>query len=207
MADFFLKSRVDKNLDDKKYELHSIGMSSSLLFAYDNGFVFSLSRPNTGSFAIFKRSKNLSDQNIKVRSTSTFADTESPLFGDPAITNLIPYQYRDIQLDPTLLSSGLSLKQEIYVIQPTFKSGHLMQIEDNGLKAIQGKLIANNKPIALKVGSIDGTPFFTDREGFFYVDGVSFDEFKISILNKKSKTIRINKDKTGIIDIGSIEID
>lgn len=207
MADFFLKSRVDKNLDDKKYELHSIGLSSSLLFAYDNGFGFSLSRPNSGSFAIFKRSENLKDQDIKVRSTSTFADTESPLFGDPAITNLIPYQYRDIQIDPTLLRTGLSLKQEKYILQPTYKSGHLIKIEDKGLKAIQGKILNNNRPVALKVGSISGTPFFTDREGFFYVDGIDMDEFKISILNKKSKTIKINKDKIGIIDIGSIKVD
>lgn len=206
MANFFLKSSYLKDDINEEHTQAGIGMSSSFLFAYDRAFSFGMGRPNSNSFALFKTSKALENQTISMRSTSEYVDTESPLFGDLAVTNLVPYQYREIQLDPTSLDYGTSLEKEKFVLLPTYKSAHLIHIKDKGIKSVQGLLYYRGKPLALKVGRIGETAFFTDRSGYFYIPGIKENSFEIVMDKGLKKKITLKIDKPGIIDLGKIEL-
>ena len=205
MADFSLRGAA-ANIDGETYGLQGITVGSSLLAAYDDGFAFAISRPNANSFALFKPSDNLENEKIVLRSTSPYADTETPLIGNLALTNLVPYQYREIEIDPTYLSDGLSLEKESFVLFPEYKSAHLIKIKDKGVKSIKAKIIVKGKPYSLKLGKLNGVLFFTDREGNTFIEGIDSNLLKLEISGFRPVEIKLNDKQSGIINIGTINI-
>lgn len=206
MADFFLRARYSRLSSNESYQQLGFGLSTTTLFAYDDGFGFAQARTNTNSFAIFKTSDELNDQNLVIKSTSSFADTKSPLLGDLAITDMVAYQYRDVQLDPSLLNYGTSLEKEKFILFPTYKSGHLINVKDNGLFSLKGKLTRNGKPVSLEVCQLGSKVFFTDRDGSFFVDKVDVGDTLLKVSGKKIRKLSIKNGLKGIVDIGRINI-
>ena len=204
MADFYLRGVGARDNDGRGFSRASIRLASSALLAYDDGLAFALSRPSSSSFALFSPSKNLSGQKIALRSTSPYADTETPLFGDLALTNLVPYQYREVEVDPTFLNPGTSLERESFVLLPGYKSAHLIKIKDKGLRSVEGKILVNGKPLALAVGRFGSIGFFTNREGYFYVEGAPMGESVLEIQGER-EIIHIRTQSRGVVDLGTIE--
>jgi outer membrane usher protein len=203
MADLALRASHTSLNQNKNLQAYGATLGSSMLFAYDKGLGFAIGRPSVNSFAIFKQSSNLKNEKIALRSNSPYADTETPLVGDLALSNLVPYQYREIQLDPMALNDGVSLAKEKFVLAPTYRSGHLILIDDLGLVSLQGKLIYKNAPLKLKTGIYNEQLFFTDREGQFYIEGIKPGKNKLEIENIGTLEIDIPNDFRGIYDIGS----
>ena len=206
MADFSFRG-ASANVDGQSYGLQSISLATSLLAAYDDSFAFAIARPNSNSFALFKTSKNLKEEKIALRSTSPFADTESPLVGDLALTNLVPYQYREIEIDPTFLSDGITLEEERFILYPEYKSAHLINIKDKGIMSIKVKILVKGKPYALQIGKINDMVFFTDRDGNTFIDGITKKTLTIEIAGKKTKLGQIDDKSSGVIDLGTINIE
>ncbi|MEH0860367.1 fimbria/pilus outer membrane usher protein [Halobacteriovorax sp. DPLXC-1] len=206
MADFFLRGRYARTTEGDSYRHIGIGLSTTTLFAYDNGFGFAQSRTNTNSFAIFKTSDEIDDQNLIIKSTSSFADTRTPLLGDLAITDMVAYQYRDVQLDPSSLNLGTSLEKEKYILFPTYKSGHLINVNDNGLFSLKGVLLRNGKPVSLEVCQLGDQVFFTDRDGSFFIAEVNPDDTVLKVSGKRMQKLNIANGLKGIINIGEIHI-
>lgn len=207
MADVFFRGSYSKSDSGVSSNQVGFGLSSSMLFAYDNELSFAFARSNQSSFALFKPSDNLKNQKVSIKSTSTYADAESPFIGDIALTNLVSYQYREVQADPTKLDYGTSLEKEKFVLLPAFKTGHIIKINDNGTRSIQGILKKEGKALALKVCELGNKLFFTDRSGYFYIEGVDSEKNILKISGKKVKTITIKSNKTGVVDIGIINLD
>ncbi|MFG1483933.1 fimbria/pilus outer membrane usher protein [Halobacteriovorax sp. HFRX-2_2] len=207
MADYFFKASYAHEKNGEDYNQIGFGISTTSLFAYDNGLAYAQSRSNTNSFALFKTKESLKDQKLIIKSTSVHADTQTPLFGELAITDMVPYQYREVQLDPTALDYGTTLEKEKFVLYPTYQSGHLINISDNGLLSLKGKITRNGRPVALEICQLGEKVFFTDREGYFFVDGVDNETSLLKISGKEVKNISINQESRGIIDIGTIEIE
>lgn len=205
IADLYLRAAYARD-DDRNYRQYGFGFSTTSLFAYKDGFAFSQARTNNQSFAIFKTSDELSRQPLAIRTTSIYASTLSPAFGDPAIVDLVPYQYREVQVDPSLMDYGSSLEQERFVLHPTYKSGHLIELKQNGVRSISGHLRRNGKPISLEVCQFGDRIFFTDRDGFFFVDGVTEDINLLKVSGKEVEYIDVGKEKKGLINLGIIEI-
>lgn len=208
VADFSLRARGAQSADGESFSQGSARISSALLFAYDdedNEAAFAISRPGTSSFALFKTSENIRGQKIALRSTSPYADNETPIVGDLAFSNLVAYQYRPVEIDPTSLDPGLSLEREKFILLPGYKSAHLIRVKDQGLRSIEGVLMRDGMPISLKIGKIGDTMFFTNREGYFYAEGVSEEDLRISI-DGSSKLLSIDSRKKGIIDLGVIQL-
>lgn len=206
MADFHLRTGAAKDGDNNTHSLTSLRLASSVLFARDEKFAYAIARPGSNSFALFSPSDNLQGQKVALRSTSPYADTVTPLAGDLALTNLVPYQYREVEVDPTLLDNGTSLKREKFVLLPGYKTAHLIKIEDKGLRSVEGSLTRNGDPVALKVGRLGDIGFFTNREGYFYIEGVPAGESRLEI-DGSVLDIEITEEKRGIFDLGEIDLE
>ena len=195
---------------DSKAQLRAVGrVSSAIVFAYDKGdFGLGFSRPVPNSFVLFKPSQNLKKQKVSLRSTSPFAEGESGPLGEITFTNILPYQFREIQLDPTGLELGTSLAQEKFVIYPTYRSAHLVPLKDKGAVMIQGTLTdTKGKPLALKVGSFAGKPFFTSRQGHFFIEGLSAGSFFLELDEFEPKELSFTEGQRGVVNLGVITLE
>jgi outer membrane usher protein len=198
------------------------GTRTSLRFLSAFAFVnngsdkgFSVSRPISNSFVIFKPHENWRGQKFGVQSASSSqADSSTGLFGESLVSGLTPYQYRRLQLDPSRLDQGYILGQESFVVYPRYRSGNLFVVGNSGLLVLRGIITDKNKiPQPLKVGfwtSRSGkvTPFFTGREGEFFIEGVEpmLGTLQLEDEAFESKEMNLELIKNGLIDIGTIEL-
>ncbi|MBC7713942.1 MAG: fimbrial biogenesis outer membrane usher protein [Rhizobacter sp.] len=214
LADIGAREEVVKNKGQNEGYRSSVRFLSS--FAYVNNgqdSAFSISRPISNSFVIFKPNEDWKGQKFGVQTSNGVNDASTGVFGETLVSELTPYQYRRLQLDPSNLEPGYILGQESFVVYPRKKSGHLFVIGKSGLLVLKGTLIDSaNKPIALKVGywsSATGksTPFFTDREGNFFIEGVEASKGSIQIDDTfKPAQFDLSNRKHGMLDIGNIKL-
>ncbi|MBC7429987.1 MAG: fimbrial biogenesis outer membrane usher protein, partial [Bacteriovorax sp.] len=184
-------------------------------FAYvnnGNDSALSISRPISNSFVIFKPNEDWKGQKFGVQTSNGITDASTGLFGETLVSELTPYQYRRLQLDPSNLDPGYILGQESFVVYPRKNSGHLFVIGKSGLLVLHGKITDKaNKPLELKVGfwtsaSGKNTPFFTDREGNFFIEGIEANSGTIQIDDEKFTPVQIDLSgrKQGMVEIGNI---
>jgi outer membrane usher protein len=187
----------------------SARLNSAFVFAFQDSEVgYGISRPIPGSFVIFKPEDRLRDQKIGLKSTSPYTESQSGLFDEIVFSNLIAYQYRDIQLDPTFLEPGRSLHKEKFVLYPTYRSAHLIKLNERGSVILTGRILnTDGSPISLQVGSVDGVTFFTNRDGQIFVEGVEAGAHELTLEGREDKFIfNVNKDERGYKELGDIQI-
>jgi len=189
----------------------SLRLSSAFVFAAQDGDVgFGISRPITNSFILLKPEERLRDQKISLRSTSPFSEAETGIFKELTFNNLLAYQYREVQLDPTLMDEGRTLTQEKYIVYPTYRSGHLIKLQEKGAVILVGKLRRpNGANWALQVGQLSGDKtFFTNRDGEFFIEGVEPGRYELKLDGIEGIImINISKDETGLKDIGILTLE
>ncbi|WP_408096930.1 fimbria/pilus outer membrane usher protein [Peredibacter sp. HCB2-198] len=187
----------------------SARINSALVFAYDDGeFGGGISRPIPGSFVLFKPETRLKDQKIGLKSTSPFTEAESGLFDEIVFSNLIAYQYRDIQLDPTFLDPGRTLVKEKFMLYPTYRSAHLITLRERGAVVVTGTILnADGSPLSLQVGSLNDIPFFTNSGGMIFIEGVEPGRYEISLPDREEKIpVFVNEDDKGMKNLGTIQL-
>jgi outer membrane usher protein len=195
---------------DKFESRGSVRVNSAFVFAYQEGELgLGMSRPVPGSFVIFKPEPRLRDQKVGLKSTSPYTESESGLFKEIVFTNLIAYQYRDVQLDPTFLDPGRSLVREKFVLYPTYRSAHLLTLEERGSVVLTGRLVnADGTPIALQVGHMGPVTFFTNRDGLIFIEGAEAGHYELTIEGRDDKmTIDINGEERGLKDVGTLRFE
>ncbi len=172
-----------------------------------------ISRPLNGSFAIFKPHPEFQNQEFGIHSDGNGSESKSGLFGETLLAGLTPYQYRQVQLDSTFLDPGYSLGQESFVLIPKYKSGHLFIVGQAGQIALRARLESiKGSPLNLKVGYLVNAtnpekvfPFFTNRNGMLFVEGVAPGIYKIKIEEFEDVEIDLQA-KKGFIDVGSLKL-
>lgn len=187
----------------------SARLNSAFVFAYqDSEFGYGISRPIPGSFVIFKPETRLKDQKIGLKSTSPYTESQSGLFDEIVFSNLIAYQYRDIQLDPTFLEPGRSLQKEKFTLYPTYRSAHLIKLTEKGSVILTGRLTdAKGSPIALQVGTVDNVTFFTNREGQIFVEGIEAGSHQLKLEGiDDTFDFKVDKSERGHKDLGTIQL-
>ena len=213
LADLGVREDVTKSNSHSEGFRTSVRLLSSFAYIKDGSeSAFSIGRPISNSFVIFKPNKEWKGQKFNVQTSSGINDAGTGLFGESLVSGLTPYQYRRLQLDPSNLDPGYILGQESFVIFPRKNSGHLFVIGKSGLLVLKGRLLnQKNEPIALKVGFLTtasgkSTPFFTDREGAFFIDGVEAAAGTIQIDDDKFKPylIDLSLNKKGLVDFGNV---
>ena len=215
LADLGARSEATQNGAREGFRT-TIRFLSSFAYVYNEGqHGFSIGRPISNSFVIFKPNKGWEDQKFGVQTSSGINDSSTGLFGESMVSSLTPYQYKRIQLDPSQLDPGYVLKQESFVVYPRKNSGHLFTVGESGFLVIRGQLIDKKKnPISLQVGVVaneagEQVTFFTDREGQFFIEGVKATSSFLKLDNEQYKVIKLelSKDQKGILDLGKIVID
>lgn len=210
-ADFGGRIHADHLIpEDQVLSRGSLRLNSAVVFAYDEGeWGLGLSRPIPGSFVIFKPEERLKDQKVGLKSTSPYTEAESGLFHEITFNNLLAYQYRDIQLDPTLLDEGRSLKTEKFILYPTYRSAHLIKLEERGAVMLRGSILnADGSPVSLEVGSVGGKTFFTNRSGSFFIEGLEPGQYQMTLDGHQTVfDINVNKDERGFKDIGTLKLE
>ena len=198
-----------------------VGRKTSLrllsAFAYVNdgaNSAFSISRPISNSFVIFKPNIGWDNQKFGVQSATSNNESEAGLFGEALVSGLSPFQYRRLQLNPLYLEPGYVLGQESFIIHPRRNSGHLFVVGQSGLLVLKGKLVGiDQQALALKVGiwqSSSGKtlPFFTGRSGEFLIEGI--DDLNGTIIINDEKlaplNLSIKEKKNGLYDIGELTV-
>lgn len=208
IADFGGRVNARHLIDgDKAIGRGSLRMNSAFVFAKDgDDWGFGMSRPVPSSFAIFKPEDKLKGQKIALKSISPYVESQTGLFNEITYSQLLPYQYREIQLDPTFLEEGRSLKKEKFVLFPTYKSAHLITLADQGAVMLKGVLTKKDgTPWPLQVGHAGDKTFFTNRDGVFYIEGVEPGTYLLSLEGNTTKIkIDISDDAHGIKDLGSM---
>jgi outer membrane usher protein len=173
-------------------------IDSALLFAKNEHFDFKLSRPTSNSFALIKSTGELNHFELK----------------NDIVNDLIPYQYRRIQMETNQYPIGLRPDVESFIIFPTYKSGHLLNLKPMGEIAIRGRILdLNGQPLILVTGEIENEKrekrqFFTNREGYFLIESFNLNEGVMILGNDESKKIKIKIEKNikGIVDVGTITL-
>jgi outer membrane usher protein len=188
---------------------------SSVLFASNgDNLKFAISRPVPSGFALFASDEKLKGQLIGVKSYGVKLQSETGLFDRFVVNDLVPYQYRRIQLDTSKLKDGFSLEKESFIVYPTYKSGHLIEVKSLGVMAIRGRLVdKKGKALSMLVGQYLGEdgieyPFFTNKNGRFFIGSCRNAKGKIILDDGKYEALEINleKDATGIQDLKDVII-
>lgn len=196
--------------EDQVLTRSSVRMNSSFVFAYDKGrWGGGISRPVPNSFVIFKPEPRLKGQKIALKSTSPFTEAQTGLFDEITFTNLLAYQYRDIQLDPSMMEVGRSLRKEKFILYPTYRSAHLIGLEERGAVILSGTMLnADGKPFALQVGKVSDKTFFTNRDGEFFIEGVEAGNYMMTIDGQEQQfPIKIDKNERGFKPLGTFIIE
>jgi outer membrane usher protein len=215
LADIGARQEIITNRGSQEGYRTSVRLLSSFAFAHtgdDAGF--SIGRPISNSFVIFKPNSDWKGQKFGVQTSSGINDTGTGLFGESLLSGLTPYQYRRLQLDPSNLEPGYILGQESFVVYPRKNSGHLFVIGKSGLLVIRGRIVDNKKqPVALRVGfwtSADGksTPFFTGRDGEFLIEGIEpgIGSFQLDDEAFKPLMLDLAKEKRGLVEMGDLTL-
>ena len=213
LADVGLREEVIKNNGASEGTKTSVRFLSSFAFAHNgDDSAFSIGRPISNSFVIFKPNSDWKGQKFGVQTSSGVNDAATGLFGEAMVSGLTPYQYRRLQLDPSNLDPGYILGQESFVVYPRKNSGHVFVIGKSGLLVLKGRMLdKSKKPLPLKVGfwtsgTGKSTAFFTDREGEFFLEGIEATSGTIQIddNNFKAQQIDLSQKKQGIVEIGDI---
>lgn len=193
--------------EDTAFARGSLRLSSALVFAYqESEWGLGIARPIPGSFVIFKPEERLKKQRIALKSTSPYSEAETGLFDEITFTNLLAYQYRDLQLDPTYLDDGVTLTKEKYNLYPTYRSAHLIHLTEKGSVVLKGQLLDEfKKPMALAVGQVGNQTFFTNRDGFFFIEGLEAGVHTLKIDDRdETLQIQVGRDERGMKDIGQL---
>ena len=193
--------------EDRTFARGSLRVNSALVFAYqDESWGLGISRPVPGSFVILKPESRLKEQKITLKSTSPYSEAETGLFGEITFTTLLAYQYRDIQLDPTMLDDGVTLGREKYYLYPTYRSAHLITLQEKGSVVLKGRLLrTSGEPISLAVGQIGNQTFFTNREGQFFIEGLEAGQHRLRLDGEDNELIiPVTENERGMKDVGQL---
>jgi outer membrane usher protein FimD/PapC len=218
LADLGVREDITSKKSGNSSSKTSLRFLSSISFVKNkDDFAFSLGRPITNSFVIFKPAGNFKGQSFGTDTENgAESGSDSGLFGESLLSGLTPYQYRRLQLNPTHLEPGHTLGQESYVLFPHYRSGHVFVVGKDNLFVLKGILRDNKKlPLPLKVGffTTDDNkffPFFTNREGEFFIEGQRTTKGKIQMIDDgdlySPYELLIKSTQEGIIDLGDISL-
>lgn len=191
---------------------YSARINSSFVFAASNeGWSWAVSRPVQTSFALLAPNDHIDNQKFGVKSTSPYSEGLSDFMGKTVFVNLLPYQYREIQLDTSNVEVGYSLGQENYVLFPTYRSGHLIFVGAPGSVTVRGKLMTGEGIDGLRTGEIKGNGisalFFTNRKGQFLIENLMPGTYTLTTDDERKVEFTIPEKTKGLYEIGNLEIE
>lgn len=150
---------------------------------------FSISRPVTNSFAIIENASEIKTR-LAIEPRSSFGSDKylyssyTDFMGAGVIPDLPAYFVRQIEIDAVDAPAGSGVGDEIFNIQPHYKSGYHLKVGVGGgtVSAVGILSDRNGQPLSLVSGTIskngvenapvDGGLIFTNSAGRFFMEGL-----------------------------------
>ncbi len=208
----------DENLprdgDLERIALTSLRFGTALAFA--DGHV-AASRPINDSSVLIAPHPRLRDYRINVNPREDEeADARTDWLGPAVLPSLTSYYVHQVVLDAPDLPIGFELGDQIYGVEPTYRSGTVIRAGTGGTVLLDGYLLdAAGKPLGLHVGTFtavdepDRPPikFFTNRAGRFRVLGLSPGRYElwVEVFSDRFYRFELPEDAAGLYNIGRIE--
>ncbi|AKM06397.1 hypothetical protein [Pelagerythrobacter marensis] len=179
---------------------------------------FALSRPVSNSFAIFTGEGGdiAVDPQTRLGSVESRYIARSGGLGAAVVNNMTPYYNRVIRVDSEDASQVSSVANNLFVLNPDYRSGYSIALEETGGVAIIGNLVdIEGNPVDLAVGTYrvagrqdDGEPqnIFTNRNGRFYIDDIEpGDEIEITLPGENGVyRIEVPNDALGLVSTDDV---
>ncbi len=193
----------------------SLRFGSSLVFADGH---FGIGRPIDDSFALVVAHPNLRSSTVGVDPVDEQNyRARVDWLGPAVLSNLSSYQIRSLRVTVPDLPLGLELGQDVFELQPTFRSGAVLKVGNDAVVLLDGVLVdKNGKPLPLQageareVGAATGKAqqFFTNRTGRFRIDGMHPGQYDVTLNADTRVTVRITvpDNATGIYRLGDLKI-
>jgi len=190
----------------------TVNLGTALAFA--DGHV-GVTRPISDSFVLFAPHAALSGQSIEVNRVGDTPAAQTDLLGAPVLPEMSAYYQHRIIIDALDLPLGYELGQQVYDVQPSYRSGIVIPVGTGATVLGDGVLVdAEGTPLPLELGTItslddEARPpieFFTSRKGRFRVEGLSPGRFRLSLANAPGQAIdfAIPEGSAGRVDLGQL---
>ncbi len=189
-----------------------VNFGTAIAFA---GGQTAITRPINDSFALFVPHPSLAGQSIEVNNISETPQARTDILGTAVLPELGSYYQHHVTIDAPELPLGYELGRQVYDLQPTYRSGTVINVGTGATVLGDGLLVdAEDKPLPLEAGTITSVDdpsrpaidFFTSRGGRFRVEGLSSGRFRLTLANDPDKAIEfdIPADSTGRVDLGRL---
>lgn len=217
-ADLGVRGELANNRNDRQTDLESkkirLRAASTLAFAADKyGSVFDITRPLNNSFAFLEPDDSF-EEPLNVKGVRMVNEASLGPLGYTVYPNMIPYQYREIEVDASSLPEGVSLEKENFILYPRYRSGHLIRLVTTGEKAVSFILKDEDKNVLkLSVASLispngESSLFFTNKEGRAFIDGLSPGQYYVKSESQgRSELINIPSTNDVRVELGEIQLE
>jgi outer membrane usher protein len=178
--------------------------------------VFAWSRPVTNSFALVVPTQVLNNQWIGVNPSPQHYEGASNFWGPAVLPDLQPYVWTEVRLQAPELPVGYSLGADKHALLPTYRSGTVVRVGEEGAVFLRGTLVRQGgAPVTFSAGYCVGlseasavpVPFFTNRTGRFVVTGLKPDRYVIHVDDSASEIqFTLAPHQQGVVDLGKLEL-
>lgn len=188
-----------------------LGLDTAIAWA---GGEWTITQPISDSF-VMVTAKNFPDgQNLKINPNGELAQAQLGPNTTAVVRDLVGYSKVGMNIDSTALPPGYLLDREFYLVQPTYRSGLLIELDLTRRILVRGRLVDQaGQPLGLVSGEIldgqnrliDGS-FFTNNDGRFLLEGLEPGDYWLATDAAKARIpISVPGDKGQSLEIGELK--
>jgi outer membrane usher protein len=207
---------IATRLDREGRDAQSVTLEAATALAFAGGR-FAWSRPIAGSFALIERNPALDGVHVGVNPVAGGYVAETNAFGPGVLPNLEPYRISRVAVEAPGVPLGSSLGPASYALLPTYRSGTLVRVGEDGTVFVRGIMMHyNGEPVAFAVASVlsldDGrrapAVLMTNRAGRFSVSGLRPGHYAIRLSGDTVSSVEfeIPAGTTGVYSTRIVEV-
>jgi len=202
------------NIDNNSLHNSTINFNSALVLA---GSTLAITRPVYDSFIIFKPSETFKQYSIGINPEGKSYAALLHGRGNAVLPDLYSYRNSLILLEAIDLPIGYDLGESAYTFTPTYKSGTVITVGSSAVIFAGGIMIDENglprklSPFsvrALDQENIEERMFFTNRDGYFEIYGLTSGQWIIELIENRDyqAVITIPGDTTGYFELSNVNL-
>jgi outer membrane usher protein len=190
----------------------ALRLGTALVFA---GGHMAVSRPVSDSFLLVAPHESLAASKIHVNEVSGHPRARTDSLGPAVLPQLPSYYVHRVTYDVPDLPQGYALGDQIFNVQPPYRSGTVIVAGSGASISVEGTLLdGGGAPIDLQLGSVvfldsvepETRRFFTDRTGRFQITGLAPGRYELRLQGADVHVrFAIPEGASGIRALGDIE--
>lgn len=196
-------------------ESHVTGVGINTGFAWI-GTTGAFTQPITDSFVIVKTTGLPSTERLLINPVGDQAEAQIGPRSATVLRDLSAYYRYFVNIEFSSLSNGYLLEKEFYNVQPTYKSGILLDLNFKKQMVIKGVLVdLQGLAVSYVSGSVFNSKgvlvdnnFFTNKSGVFLIEGLEPGAYKLvlDLENDPSVTFVVAREADSAVDLGKIVV-